>query len=345
MFQGIRLMAWGLTGLVCTAALADHVELVNGDTLTGTILSEDDNAVVIDHPVLGQIELAADRVKLVHRDAPEPNPAPTPQPAPVAAPEPEPEPTPPPAPVVDPAEVQAAAEEAAAQQALDERSMLKWFMDEWNTKLSLGFNGAAGNTDTHNFFGQLNAKHQDGRNRWMINSQWFYGLNRGQVNRSQFQTTVTRDWLQQGSPWFFFVRGEYKYDRFRNWENRTSGFVGTGYALVKNDRFEVNARMGLGGTYDFGSINEFTPEALFGGSILKWKISDRSAISGESVYYPSLEDTADYRITTRLEWTYKLDLASGMSIKLGAQSDYDGQTNGDREHNDLKYYGALVLEF
>lgn len=336
-------------GVACPA-VADTVELNNGDTLSGAVVSQSDSGVVFEHDVLGRIELPAAQVKAVHIDGPpaepEPEPEPAPEPEPEPTPEPEPEPAPEPEPVADPAAVQAQAEQLAAEQEKDERSMLQYFIDEWAGKLTLGFNGASGNTDNLNFYGRIEGKKQEENNRWTFNASWNYGTNRSVTNRNQFSSTFTRDWLKNdGSRWFYFVRGEYNYDRFRGYESRASGFGGAGYTIFKTDDVEVNTRLGFGGTYEFGDVNEFTPEALFGGSVLSWKLTDRASISGEAIWYPSLEDSDKFRVTSRLEWIYKLDVHSGLSLKFGVQSEYLSETNGDRDHNDLRYYGALEIKF
>lgn len=330
-------------------AAADSVALQNGDTLHGTVVEQDAARVVLDHAVLGRLELSAEQVKAVTIDgdaapagdgAAETPPADNTPPAEAPA---EPDPA---APAADAEAVQAEADAAALEAEADQRSLLEYFIDEWAGKLTIGFNGASGNTDNLNFYARIEGKRQEGNDRWTFNAQWFYGTNRGVTNRSQFSSVFTRDWLKNdGSRWFYFLRGEYKYDRFRAFESRASGFGGAGYTIFKTDDVEVNTRLGFGGTYEFGTVQEFTPEALFGGSVLNWKLTDRATITGEAIWYPSLEDSADYRITSRLEWAYKLDVASGLSLKLGVQGEYFSQTPGDRDNTDLRYYGALEIKF
>ncbi|MEM9415616.1 MAG: DUF481 domain-containing protein [Planctomycetota bacterium] len=360
-----RAAALVAAGLLAQAlpATADTVELTNGDTLTGRVVEQDETKVVLEHDVLGRVELDKQRVQAVTRDvteaaaaalaAQEPEPEADPgtqaepesESPPAVAPNPNPNPTPTP-PAADPAQVRQGADAAAEQQVIDDRSMLKVFIDEWAGKLTLGFNGASGNTDNLNFYARIEGKKQVDNNRWTFNAQWFYGTNRGSTNRSQFSSTFTRDWLKNDdSRLFYFLRGEYQYDRFRGYESRASGYGGAGYTLYKTDDVEVNTRLGFGGTYEFGDVNAFTPEALFGGSVLSWKLTERSTLSGEAIWYPSLEDSADYRITSKLEWAYRLDVASGLSLKFGVQSEYLSQTQGDRDHNDLRYYGALEIKF
>lgn len=68
-----------LAAVACLASLAaagraDEVKLATGETLKGTIVSQDDHATVLDHPVLGRLTIPAAQI------APPPPPAP-PEPA------------------------------------------------------------------------------------------------------------------------------------------------------------------------------------------------------------------------------------------------------------------------
>ncbi|MFN3168118.1 MAG: YdiY family protein [Phycisphaeraceae bacterium] len=338
------LLAAGLSWCLVGEAIADRVELTNGDTLTGEVVEHSDKGVVLKHPALGTIAIGADRVKSVLTDPDEPDlvPQAQPQPEPIG-----------PASQTSPAarpkpgkadRVKDDAEQAAADQP-DERTALRRFLADWKSKLTLGLNGAGGQTDRQNYYVKFVTKYEQGRDRYTANAQWFYGTANGQRNQNQFHADFTRDWLQEDSPWFFFIKGQYRFDANRSWENRTSAFGGGGYTLAKTEDLELNTRVGFGGTYEYGEVNDFTPEALFGGSVVQWNLTERAAIAGSTTYYPSLEDAANFRIDSALEWTYKLDLAKGLSLKLGVENEYDSQTPNDAGHNDLRYYGAVVVSF
>jgi hypothetical protein len=339
------LLAACLSACLTDVASADTVELTNGDTLTGEVVEHSDKGVILKHPALGTIAIGTDRVKSVSTDPADPDLVPQAQPQPPAGPAKKPDPKPAPDPAADQAEqVKQDAEQAAAKQP-EARTALQRFLADWKSKLTLGLNGAGGQTDRKNYYVKFATRFQEGRDRVTANAQWYYGTANGRTNQNQFNADLTRDWLQEDSPWFFFIKGQYKFDANRSWENRTSAFGGGGYTLAKTEDLELNTRIGFGGTYEYGDINDFTPEALFGGSIVKWNLTDRAAIAGSTTYYPSLEDSANFRLDSALEWTYKLDLAKGMSLKLGVENEYDAQTPNDSGHNDLKYYGAVVVSF
>ena len=53
-------MALAAAGSVCVAvtpAVADEIKLTNGDVLNGTIVSEDDRVLILDHDLFGRMEI------------------------------------------------------------------------------------------------------------------------------------------------------------------------------------------------------------------------------------------------------------------------------------------------
>ncbi|MEM9109309.1 MAG: DUF481 domain-containing protein [Planctomycetota bacterium] len=327
-----------------TVATADTVELVNGDVLTGTVVEQTEQGVMLDHAILGNITLPKARIAKVTLDQEQPAEPTRPAEQPKRAPNPR---------LAGEASGTADKQRAdiqalkakAAEAAIEDRSLWQRFREDWTSKLTLGLNGSAGPTDRQDYRIKFKTGFEDGRDRITFDSSWYYATANDTQTENQFEANLTRDWLKKDAPWFFFVKGQYKFDHNRAWENRTSAFGGGGYTLKKTDEVEVNTRLGFGGTYEYGSVNDFTPEALFGGSIIKWNLSERAAIAGETLYFPSLEDSANFRIESSLTWTYKLDMADGLSLKLGIENEYDSRTPNENQNNDIRYFGAVVLSF
>jgi len=329
----------------CTLALvcggfnvsADRVVLNNGDALSGEIVERTETAITLRHAVLGDLVLPIERVRKVEAEAAgserdtsaeaEGNTESTPGETDEAAPD-------------------AEAIEHDAKQAADANlSPTEQFLRDWESTLTLGLNGASGNSDTQDYRVGLRTHYQEGRDRWKVDTDWYYATADGRKTRNRFSTDVVRDWLQEDSPWFFFLKGSYTYDENHNWLNRTSGFGGGGYTLANNDKVELTTRVGFGGTYEYGDVNEFTPEALFGGSAVDWRMTDRSTVNGDVIYYPSLEEESAFRVESILQWRYKLDSERKMSLNLGIENEYDSRTPNDPNNNDFKYFATVSFEF
>jgi len=329
---------------VATVSSADTVELTNGDVLTGTVVQRDERGVILKHDVLGTIALDAQRIAKITPQAEQTEPKKTDEPKAQKsdANAKQREADKPDAP--DTATIEST-EQAALKAAAEDRNFWQRFREDWNSKITLGLNGSQGPTDRKDYRVRFNTKFEDGRDRVSFNTSWYYATNDGDKTQNQFEANLTKDWLKKDAPWFFFIKGQYKFDDNRSWENRTSAFGGGGYTLKKTEDVEVNTRLGFGGTYEYGAVDEFTPEALFGGSVVKWQLTERAAVAGEALYYPSLEDSTNFRIESSLELLYKLDMAEGLALKLGVENEYDSSTPAENTNNDLKYYGAIVLSF
>ncbi|MFK7789299.1 MAG: DUF481 domain-containing protein, partial [Phycisphaeraceae bacterium] len=295
-----------LTQAACVLALAgvahqvdaDDVELINGDVLTGTVVQSDERGIILKHPVLGTIPLQADRIAMVTLTKDQQPKADKPKPKKPAAKTSK-------GSSAKTQNAKAAKTDTLKKEALkaaaENRSLWQHFREDWTSRLTLGINGSNGPTQQQDYRIKFKTGFEDKADRYRFDTSWFYATANGDKTQNQFQANFTRDWLQEDKPWFFFIKGQYRFDDNRSWENRTSAFGGGGYTLKKTEDVEVNTRLGFGGTYEYGSVNEFTPEALFGGSVVKWHISDRAAISGETIYYPSLVDTAQFRVESSLE--------------------------------------------
>jgi putative salt-induced outer membrane protein YdiY len=351
------------------ATRGDTVELMNGDRLNGRVVQRTTDAPVFEHALLGRLTIVNAQIKSVTVNPPVGGaalalppavaqpvtpPAGQPKPKPVAAVQPSAAAAPQPAakPAAAPT-AQAAAQPAKAAAPTPpagatpppELSPFQNFVKDWKSHLELGLNGSAGDNDIQSLYLRVNTKKDDGKDRWLANAQWLYSQSHNRTTQNQADAEVTKDWLAKDRPWFLFAKGLYKHDQFRTWRNRASGFGGAGYTFLKDNKVEINGRLGFGGTYEFGSVNDFTPEALFGGSIMKWQINDRQTMAGECTWYPSLVDEDHYRIVGKVWWQYALDVMKGLSLKIGMENEYDSQTQGDDKKNDFKYYAALVLDF
>jgi hypothetical protein len=58
-----RILAFALLALAPPTAAADSIDLVNGDKLSGDVLERTDERVVLEHPVLGRIEIPVEQIK------------------------------------------------------------------------------------------------------------------------------------------------------------------------------------------------------------------------------------------------------------------------------------------
>lgn len=304
--------------LGCGPLNADTVELVTGDILHGTVAEQTEASVVIEHPVLGRVELPADQVKAVSLASDD-----TEQ---------------------DAADLPAEPAAAVAEAAPAPHPLSKRLLPGWDKHFELGFTGTDGNTQTLNISVGFAALQETDEERSKLKLKYFRAEDDGIRTRSEAAGELIHDWLMPGSPWFKFATGKLEYDEFSDWETRASAFVGIGKQLIKGPKHDLIGRVGIGGSYEFDAINELVPEALFG---LEWvyKINERQTLSSYVTVYPDLDEFGESRTEAGSAWTIKIDEADGLSLKLGIENQYESRTEGASKHNDVKYYGAMVFDF
>ena len=298
-------------GLLASHASADTIELTNGDTLTGTIVETTDDAVVLEHETLGKLTIAKDRIK------------------------------------PEEAGPQFNASEQDAQEAANEiaRFFDSWLFPGWKKSFAAGFNGSDGNTETLNLYANFKTDYEDETDRWAITADYFRNSDDGDTTENEFKGTITKDWLKPDSPWFTFANGLYQYDQFESWEHRAGGFLGVGHECISGPVHTVRARVGAGAQYEFGDVNELTPEGLIGVE-WEWLISDAQSFNFYNTLYPSLDPGfSEFRNVTGAAWEVKLAAGDGLKLRIGAENEYESDVAPGEDENDLKYFGAVVFDF
>lgn len=319
-------MKYGLTTAALVIAVsgmthAETIELADGDVINAPITAQDEASVTIDHPSLGQVTIQRDRITAIH----------------------------------DGAEAQAAAQAArdeaqaaealAAERAADDGLFGTGLFKGWNRQISIGVNGAEGNSRNINIRGAFHTDYEDEEDRWNFDMIYRVSRANGATTENRFSAELTKDWLLPEEDYFFWANGKFEWDDFEVWDNRISGFVGVGYQFVDNDKWNVRGRAGIGGNQtNGGGTNEFTVEALLGVEV-DYTISDKQSVQFTNYLYPSLEDAADFRNITTLAWQIEIDQDKGMSLQLGVANEHDSAAPAGFKKNDFTYYAALVWDF
>ena len=308
--------------VVALPAQADTVTLTTGETLTGQVTGQSEQTVTLEHPVLGTMTIPAAGVANVAVEDDEATPPPTP-PAPVAAAESEP-PAATETPVLDLEEV-----------------------SEWDQQLEVGLNGAEGNTQKLDFrIIYRAAREREDVSRTRFSAGYFTAEQNGETSQNEVKVALVHDWLLNHSRWFVSADASYEFDDFEAWDHRIAAHIGPGYELIRKDDLQVTLRSGVGANYEFGSDYDDTlePEAKIGAD-LTWQVTEGQALSAATMLYPSLGDLGEFRWVSSIDYTIAVDVQRGLSLKFGAENEYESETEGDFEHNDLKFYGALLMDF
>lgn len=314
---------------------AERVVLNSGDILIGEITARSEESITLNHPVLGEVVLPIDKVALVDDGQVEAEAEPT-QPA-------------------EEAQAQAGNGNAAAgagdaqagaQAAAGKQPWLRKpdSMKNWKITLDAGVNGSTGNTENFDIVVGAQAVREVETMLTRFEVGYIRGQSGGMVDEHEAFAEAFNEWYFTDSRWSVFAKARYDDDEFEAWINRISATAGVGYLLIDRDKLNVRLRAGAGGRYDGGAIDEFSPEALFGGE-LEYLITSRQTLTASTEFYPALDDFGEFRNISKVEWKMALDEAAKLHLKIGAQNEYDSLPGPGSKNNDLMYYAKIGFTF
>ncbi len=344
-------------------AWADEVELVTGEVLRGRVVQQTPQRVILEHPVLGRVELGVDQIRDVRlyqdeagvghesEHLAEMGEQGTRDESVIQQ-----------TPSIDAVSKDDVSQQPAegspstgvdtdtlpmtqANQQQNQQDEQHDDHEDWWARFDVGFNGTEGNTRTANLRLGFVAEKRTREDRFKFDAALFNATDRGRKTRNEFTVGSIVDWLEPESPWFRFMQGRFDFDEFASWEERISGSAGVGYQLYDTPDFGAVVRVGLGGAKEFGSVNEdFRSEASFGFEFT-WQINDRMHLTAATTIYPDLTETGELRVNATGDWIIDIDEAKDIQLKLGIQNEYESDADPGVKKNDLKYYGALVFNF
>lgn len=301
--------SWVLAFCCAASAVASSAaELVlnNGDRLTGEITAENDQVVTLSHPVLGELKVAREDIAKLSGD------------------------------VID-----ALAEDDEINLVTEAGLLGTGWLTNWKRRLSIGVFGSEGKTQALKVNAAFKADYEDDATRWAHETAYLHNRSDGDTSDHTFYSTLRRDWLEPGSPWFRFAGGRMDFDEFKDWDYRLSGEGGVGYEFIKREDYRLIGRAGLGASQTFGGLREeFTPEGSLAVDV-NWRISQLQSLAFVNTLYPNLKESGEFRNVTALNWTYDIDPAAGLGVKIGLGNAYDSLSEGSIDKNDFTYTGAL----
>ncbi|MHC4106849.1 MAG: DUF481 domain-containing protein, partial [Planctomycetota bacterium] len=301
---------------LCASPLdADEIQLKTGDRIIGTIIEQDEDHLIMTHPVLGRLEIPRAQIELISVEADDEAAEP---PAETAAKE-----------FAAEAQADAPPDKPAAPAAEAPKE------SEWEFSLVLGLSARAGNTDSQTFNAAFTASRETPAVRTHFNAAYYLDISDGDTTDNNFTAGARHDWLLPKSRWFYFAQGRYDFDDFQSWQHRVSAHGGVGYHLVQTDDFRFKLRGGIGGVKEWGSDDQdLRPEGLFSTGIV-WQLTDRQKFTAESTLFPHLDDLSEFRVLTNGQWSLLLDEENRLSLNLSLQHEYESMVDPGDDRNDF----------
>jgi hypothetical protein len=199
---------------------------------------------------------------------------------------------------------------------------------------------------------------------------------------NQFIGDYQHDLILFESRFFFFGNVRYAFDAFQLWRNRLTISGGPGVEILKRDKLSLRGELGVAGTGNWPStspdnrllaigmqkefvesyaerqrIKGWSPELVVA-VIFTWKPLDGHSFKFDTSYLPTLTDLPQFRLLTNAAYTVSLPGPKGLGLKFGLTNEYTSdsgrgallppQPDGTAtplEKNNLKYFGNVVYEF
>lgn len=334
------------------------LHLKNGDRLTGDLVEESAEQIIIRTPwnpalsippseVTSREEVAAPAVPSPEAPKAEPaeESAPTsPEPAPVVIPVVVPEPEKPPA--AAPAEASGAKANAPAEVVPAPKASDKW---KWDFRAGADFlNGAK---DRRIYTGHAavtytrkydKAPREFLRNRLEYNVD--YGETDGQVSANRMRAANKLD-LDVGSDFYAYVAMAAGYDYVRKIEYDYDGGPGAGYHLLSKKTLALDTELGLNYQYREG-VGTAPDREMFQGRVgqqLTWELMPKITLTEKLTFLPLFHEMGEYQL--RLEGNIGFGIVQHVSLNFTVRNLYDSQPAPGVPNNEFQFRSTLGVTF
>lgn len=337
-----RLFTFAAAVMVAHAAAAraaDTVRLATGERLRVEIIEVTPEAVRFRHPILGDLKVPSFQVRIEPQPAGEGStPAESgvpqtitvrPTPAAEVAPPEIPDVVGPPTPTDSP------------RPSVPERDA----PGAWRGGVEGGISGSVGNTELTSLRFGLSAKRQTEITETSLYAAVVHASDQSETTASRADMAAQNDWLYRNSPWGFFVRGQAEYDEFQDWDWRLSSYAGPSYALIRDSRTTLRARVGAGASYEIGGQEEKLVPEGFLGMDLAHRLTERQQLYVIADYLPSLSAFPQFRVEAKAGWRILIDPETKMSLHIGVADRYDSSPGPDKDRSDFDYFMTIGWQF
>lgn len=220
---------------------------------------------------------------------------------------------------------------------------------KWNGSISVAWTSVHGNTKSETLGASMNTSLRREKDR---TSLWAdYGRSK-QENPDTGEETTTEDWWKTRGKYDFFlteklygfVDGRYETDKIAELDRRVIIGSGLGYQWIESANMNFSSEAGLANLseryLDGSSNNSVSAQAGYHFDV---KLTEKIDFINDLTYYPSIEDFADYYLTTTAELrTY---LTENMFANLKVIFDYDSSPAQGKGGTDVRYILGVGWNF
>lgn len=324
------------------------ITLESGDVIKGVIKTSEKDAVVLSHPVLGELRLLRSKITQASPELPPPPPPPPPvvevnavdhlkalqaaEAAKIAAATPKPAPA---TPVVP---------EKLSLWAGLTRDDEKSFWLGWQRTAEFGTNTSSGNSDNFSTRAVVSLRRATKKMATSFDGSYNYARNNTGEIRNRGEVRARNDFNMSETNWQFWGAGGLEVDKKTPWEARISLSTGPAYTFIKDQATTLVGRVGVGGYRDVdGGNNDIVANGVAGLDLFH-KLSERASFYANAEVYPDMADMEHGRSVSRAGLTYLLDPESKTTLKVGAEHRFTTDS-GPRDASDVDMFVTLGFSF
>lgn len=329
-----------LGALICSAALADTIDIKNGARIVGKISRIDAGAIVVDTDFAGKLTIKQSEVAAISTDAP------------VA---------------VRLASgtrfdgkvtagpgggIQIAGADGTISTTV-EKIAASWTAGKvdpavdrhWVYEASVDVSGKTGNREQVGTMGEVRAVLKTTQDTLQFYSSYNRQISDGAKSADQFKAGVDYQNNFVGR-YSWYLRDEGGFDRVKNIELYNIAAAGVGFDVVKRPKQTLTGRVGLSFRYE-GYENSIAPSVKSAG--LDFGLNNDmefgdSKLVNRLAYVPTFEDFGNYRVTHESYYQVPL-LHPNWKLRIGVSNDYNSQPPRGTEKLDTAYFTRLVLNW
>lgn len=328
-----------LIGAVCLTAVSARsqtvvfLELRNGDQLSGVILQETTNHVVLSNAWSKEVSVPVDQIAVRTLLPAMPLAGVGVPPAPPAAP---------PAAVEAPAPPRKAEPPSVATDVTAKPVEPKK-PKRWSGEVEVGMDVLQSSKTRQIYHGRAKATYIKDRFRNTSEISGAYGRTEGIVDANRVNSENKTD-FDVGERTYVYNLVGVGYDKVRKIDLRYEAGPGVGYHAFKQPTFVLNLEAGFNFQAEERSAGN-NVERVYArlGENGSWKINSKLSFEHRFEYMPSIREPSEYRL--RAEATLRYLLWQNLSFKLSVVDNYDTSPARNVTPNDLQIRSSLGYKF
>ena len=315
---------------------AGDITLKNGDRLTGKIVDESDDAVVIETEYAGKVKVARNYIQKINNDDLHEKPAGGPSSvAPTSA---EPRPAKPAAALAPVPVVKSRPNGFAGR--------IREISENWEGNSNLGFSFTSGNSNNITMSTGLRASKVSPVDGMTIYVRSLWNSTHGSPHKVTTQNAFwggARYDRNIDKKLFGFVSYDFERDKPKRLDFRSVAGGGLGHRMIKSDRTELEFLIGgaWNRTWQAGGGTD-TPEGL-AGVTFRHRFNGKLRYQNTVTYFQNITDQNEYRYIFDSNVTIDMTKRIGFYIALGNR--FNNDPNGNAKKNDFLFTTGLKWNF